>query len=329
MTNSSAMNMKKRIVITLAVFLIILCGCTLIDYANWKQRTISRLQKTSSIAETSCGPIEYTSIGKGPAVLLIHGTPGGYDQGVLVTRILDSQEFTFIALSRPGYLRTPLSVGKTPEEQADAYAALLDELEIRSAYTLAMSGGGPSALQFALRHPDRCQGLILVSAITQSPEPTTQSSTQQAFQSVMEKVITSDFGNWILYRLIRVIPSAAMPQDPEIRLPDAKQEELFQELYDTLFPVSLRMAGVNNDVEQFSAMPAFPFSEMKTPTLVMHGTNDRNAPFETAEFAASKLPNSEFVEIEGGAHEFFLIRQRQDSFVGKVISFLENHQHVE
>lgn len=319
--------MKKRIVITLAIFFILLCGCVLIDYANWKPKTISRLQETSSIAETSRGPIEYTSIGNGPAVLLVHGTPGGYDQGVLVTEILQSQEFTFIALSRPGYLRTPLSVGKTPEEQADAYAALLDELEIRSAYILAMSGGGPSALQFALRHPDRCQGLILISAITQSPEPMTLSSTQQAFQSVMENVLTSDLGNWALYRLVRAIPTAAMPHDPEIRLPDAKQEELFQELYDTLFPVSLRIAGIDNDAEQFSAMPDFPFSEIRIPTLVMHGTNDRNVPFEIAEFAVSNIPNSEFVEIEGGVHEFFLIRQRQDSFIRKVISFFENHQH--
>jgi pimeloyl-ACP methyl ester carboxylesterase len=93
--------------------------------------------------------------------------------------------------------------------------------------------------------------------------------------------------------------------------------------------VSLRIAGINNDVEQFSAMPAFPFSELRVPTLVMHGTNDRNVPFETAEFAASNVPNSEFVEIEGGPHEFFLIRQRQDSFVGTIIPFLKNHQHRE
>jgi pimeloyl-ACP methyl ester carboxylesterase len=319
--------MKKRIVIILAIFLITLCGCVLIDYANWKQENISRLQKTSSMAETSHGPIEYSSIGKGPAVLLIHGTPGGYDQGILVAQVLNSQEFTFIALSRPGYLRTPLSVGKTPEEQADAYAALLDELEVCSAYVFAMSGGGPSALQFALRYPHRCQGLILVSAVTQSPEPMTLSSTQRAFQAVMGKVITSDFGNWALYRLIRAFPGAALPQDPEIQLPDVKQEELFQELYDTLFPVSLRMTGIDNDAEQFSAMPDFPFSEISIPTLVMHGTNDRNVPFETAEFAASNIPHSEFVEIEGGVHEFFLIRQRQELFIRKVISFLENHQH--
>jgi pimeloyl-ACP methyl ester carboxylesterase len=323
------MNMKKRILTTLAIVFIVLCGYILVDYTSWKQETISRLQKTSSTAETSHGSIEYTSTGKGPAVLLIHGTPGGYDQGMLLTKILNSQEFTFIALSRPGYLRTPLSVGKTPEEQADAYAALLDELKIQSAYILAMSGGGPSALQFTLRHPDRCQGLILISAITQAPEPMTLSPSQQAFQNVMENVLTSDFGNWILYKLIRAIPTAGLPQDPEIRLPDAKQEEIFQELYDTLFPVSLRIEGINNDTEQFNNMPAFPFSEIKVPTLVMHGTNDRNVPFETAEFAASNIPDSEFVEIEGGAHEFFLIVQRQDAFTREIIAFLKNNQHSE
>jgi pimeloyl-ACP methyl ester carboxylesterase len=43
--------------------------------------------------------------------------------------------------------------------QADAVAALLDVLGIRTAAVMAVSGGGPCALQFALRHPQRCCAL--------------------------------------------------------------------------------------------------------------------------------------------------------------------------
>lgn len=35
----------------------------------------------SQIAEISGGRIEYTIIGKGPPVLVSHGTLGGFDQG--------------------------------------------------------------------------------------------------------------------------------------------------------------------------------------------------------------------------------------------------------
>ena len=70
-----------------------------------------------------------------------------------------------IAPSRPGYLGTVLDVGKTPRDQADAYADLLDALSIRKAAIVALSGGGPSAIQFAAHHADRCAALVLISAV--------------------------------------------------------------------------------------------------------------------------------------------------------------------
>ncbi len=100
-------------------------------------------------------------------MLIVHGSPGGYDQGMLVAKFLNDSRFSFICMSRPGYLRTPLATGKTPEEQADMYAALLNALGIQKAAIMGISGGGPSALQFALRHPDRCNGLIMLSAVSQ------------------------------------------------------------------------------------------------------------------------------------------------------------------
>lgn len=323
------MSKKKRFAIVILIVVSLLVGWMLLDYTYWKQDAISRLREGSLIIKTRYGPIEYATVGNGPAVLIIHGTPGGYDQGLLIANVLDNQDFTFIAISRPGYLRTSLRVGETPEAQGDAYVALLDALNIRSAVILAMSGGGPSALQFALHHPDRCRGLILVSALTQPPAPPTLTATQRAFQSVMERALTSDFGNWGLSRLVRTLPTVAIPYDPEARSSDPEQTELFLELYDTLFPVSLRLAGINNDVEQVNAMSAFPFSELSVPTLILHGTEDRNVPFATAEFAASVIPDAELVAIEDGPHEFFLIRQRQEALVATVITFLNNRAPAE
>jgi pimeloyl-ACP methyl ester carboxylesterase len=321
---------KKKFGIAMLIIFLALVGWMLVGYTRWKQGAVARLQAGSRIVETASGPVEYATVGEGPAVLIIHGTPGGYDQGVLIAKVIGNPQFTFIAVSRPGYLRTPLSTGETPGEQADAYAALLDALNIRSAVILAVSGGGPSALQFALRHPDRCRGLILVSAMTQAPEPPVLTSDeQQALQGVMEKVLTSDFGNWVLSGLVRAVPSATIPQDPEVRLPDPEQTEIFLKLYDTLFPVSLRLAGIQNDTKQFSAMPAFPFWGISVPVLILHGTEDRNVPFATAELAAGAIPGAKLVRIQNGPHEFFLIRQRQAAFSAEVVAFLEGHLPAE
>ncbi|TFG27957.1 hypothetical protein EU528_11965 [Candidatus Thorarchaeota archaeon] len=48
-----------------------------------------------------------------------------------------------MTVSRPGYLRTPISTGVAFENQADAIAALLDELDIPQAAVLGASAGTP------------------------------------------------------------------------------------------------------------------------------------------------------------------------------------------
>src|SRR5450631_3123932 len=135
-------------------------------YLRWKQAMLHHLQTHSSIMNTTAGPIEYSVKGTGPALLFAHGSPGGYDQSLVIADLLNSDQFTYIAVSRPGYLRTPLQQ-KSPADQADLYAALLDALAIQKATIIGTSGGGPSALQFALRHPERCSGLIMICGVSQ------------------------------------------------------------------------------------------------------------------------------------------------------------------
>ena len=53
--------------------------------------------------------------------------------------------------------RTAMPVDASPAAQADAHLALMDALGIDRAVVLGVSAGAPSAMQLALRHPDRCQ----------------------------------------------------------------------------------------------------------------------------------------------------------------------------
>lgn len=73
-----------------------------------------------------------------------------------------------ISVSRPSYLRTSIDVGRTAAEQADAFAALLHTLNIKKVAAQGISGGGPCAIHFAARHPDRVRPYSL-SAPYQQP----------------------------------------------------------------------------------------------------------------------------------------------------------------
>src|SRR5262245_28578959 len=123
----------------------------LIGYQAFHYDAPRPLRAESKLVQTRLGLIECAVVGSGPAVLISHGTPGGFDSGLVIAELLEESGCSFIAASRPGYLRTPLSVGCSPEDQADAFAALLDELRIRRAAMVGVNGGGPAALQFVLR----------------------------------------------------------------------------------------------------------------------------------------------------------------------------------
>ncbi|MGD9146152.1 MAG: alpha/beta fold hydrolase, partial [Anaerolineae bacterium] len=114
-------------------------------YRQDLQAAGERVAKGGHVVETACGPIEYGSAGNGPSVLVCHGAGGGYDQGLLIGSLMSGDDFQVIAPSRFGYLDSPIPEDSSLEAQADAYACLLDALEIDRVIVVAFSAGGPSA----------------------------------------------------------------------------------------------------------------------------------------------------------------------------------------
>ncbi|HEX5849315.1 MAG TPA: alpha/beta hydrolase, partial [Rubrobacter sp.] len=105
----------------------------------------SQNRPDATIADTANGPVQYSDEGGGSPVLFIHGSPGGLDQGALMARFLLEHGHRIIAISRTGYLGTPLSGSNaTPGAQADLAGALMDSLGIERFALACWSGGGPS-----------------------------------------------------------------------------------------------------------------------------------------------------------------------------------------
>jgi 2-hydroxy-6-oxonona-2,4-dienedioate hydrolase len=140
-----------------------------ISYREEIRRARARVAAGSRMLETASGPIEYAEAGEGQPVLVIHGAGGGYDQGLDLAAGLVRYGYRVITVSRFGYLRTPLPRDASPAAQADAHAAVLDALHIPRCAVFGVSAGGPSALQLALRHPDRVTALILMVPAVYAP----------------------------------------------------------------------------------------------------------------------------------------------------------------
>lgn len=154
----------------------------------------ARAKNGSLLIETQCGPIEYQEAGTGVPILAIHGSGGGYDRGMAMVAPLLKSGIRVIAMSRFGYLRTPMSVDSSPEAQAEAYVCLLDALGIKLAALMAYSAGAPSAVQMAIHHPDRVSALVLLVPIAYKPG--TVASAPWPLPQWIESTLVPDFLLW-------------------------------------------------------------------------------------------------------------------------------------
>jgi pimeloyl-ACP methyl ester carboxylesterase len=271
------------------------------------------------LVTTPRGAVECAVAGHGPAVLALHGALGGWDQSLILARVLGVSGFRYVALSRPGYLGTRLALGRTPAEQADTYRDVLDALGIERAAVLAVSGGGPSALSFALRHRDRCWASVIVSSVcSRNPAPL-------------------PLAWYVLKLLARCGPllaarSRKMARDPEAAarrsIPDPALRArtighpevgpmLLALQLSTFDRMPRRMPGTENDVAVTRRELDLPLEDLTVPLLVVHGTADRVAPFALGREMAARAPGAELCALEGGGHAaIFTHRDEARSRVG-------------
>lgn len=280
-------------------------------------------QIVPTIVTTKHGNVEYAAFGEGPAVVSIHGAMGGYDQSILLAQTIAEAGYFFIAVSRPGYLGTPMTSGRTPEEQADLFAALLDELVIDDTAIMAVSGGGPSAIHFALRHPDRCRGLVLVSTcsgpIEQNP-PLMFKLTQLLaripfFVSMMRRKVENNLEGALGRSIADPVILKRTIADPEVR---PLVRDLLLSTYDRMVH---RLPGTENDI-RITREASYALEDISIPVLVVHGTEDRLVPFEQhAKQHESRIPGAELLALEDGEH--VAIFTHRDEVRTRVTQFLK------
>jgi pimeloyl-ACP methyl ester carboxylesterase len=104
-----------------------------------------------------------------------------------------------IAPSRFGYLRSSSPDEASPAHQADAFAELLDAPQIHRVHVVGMSTGALSALQFAVRHPDRCRSLTVIVPAAAAVMPAQGPLPEQGpiAKAIAEYAIRSDFLWWL------------------------------------------------------------------------------------------------------------------------------------
>ncbi len=265
-----------------------------------------RAAQGSELIETRCGPIEYQEAGSGVPLLAVHGSGGGHDQGLAFARPLASQGVRVIAMSRFGYLRTPMPADASAAAQAEAHVCLLDALGIPKAAVMGGSAGAPSALQMAIRHPDRVSALVLLVPLTYKPATQAASAPPLApwVEATMMRLIGSDFLFWSALHLARdQVIKVVLATPPELLAHASPQERArIDAMLVNILPVSLRAEGLRSDTAVGKHLSPSPLESIRLPTLVISARDDRYGTFASARYTADRIPGARFIGFDDGGH---------------------------
>jgi 2-hydroxy-6-oxonona-2,4-dienedioate hydrolase len=238
---------------------------------------------------------------------------------------LVAQGFRVVAMSRFGYLRTPLPTNASAEAQADAHACLLDALKIERAAVVGPSAGAPSSMQFALRHPNRCAALVLLVPAAYVPRESNAPSLNApaVTQFLFDTALRFDFIYWSATQVARsalVRGLLATPYEVVERAETSERARVV-EIVDRIMPISPRRLGLVNDGRVVSSLPRYELERIAVPTLLISVADDLFGTYDAARYSAQHIPGARFAGYDEGGHVWV---GHQDDVMSRLGSFLRS-----
>jgi pimeloyl-ACP methyl ester carboxylesterase len=307
----------------------------IVSFRIWRKKKIKNLQIEGKILETNLGSVEYWMKGKGSTLVMSHGGPGGYDQGKLISDLVN-EGFQILSFSRPGYLQTPL-VQKSIEEQADLLNALIEKLNISQIVIMGFSAGGSIAIAFANKYPEKTRGLILEAALSREYVPP-----DNVEGTIWEKIFLNssvqDLMSYLMILSLKIMPKTTLKSMLKLETimdesginqfmsyikKNPEEIRWYKKLLDSTSPLSIRNSGLQNDLNQYKELTPMDCSNIKCPTLIIHSRKDNDAKWKHAEHSISSIPQSQVLEVRGG-HMMWIgpdshrIREKRLNFIRKL-----------
>ncbi|MFW9920299.1 MAG: alpha/beta fold hydrolase [Candidatus Thorarchaeota archaeon] len=232
--------------------------------------------------------LKYRIVGEGPPILFVHGL-GSDMRGWEFQEKSLSKHFKVILIDQRGHGHStgPGMDMISAEVFAADLNAFLEHLEIERVSVIGASMGGLISQQFALDYPERIHKLVLIDT---GPK-------------ITEETIDEVYG-W---------REAQVEGGDEAYFWEATRscypEEFIQQNKDTIDYLMSRENLLNPEGVLAAGLGLSLFNveerlhEIKAPTLIIHGAEDKVFDVALAQLASSRIPNAKLVLLPGCGHD--------------------------
>jgi pimeloyl-ACP methyl ester carboxylesterase len=197
---------------------------------------------------------------------------------------------------------------------------------------MGASAGAPSAMQFALRHPQRCRALVLLVPAAYAPGAGGASAVTPQMkalpswaQHLFDLTLRSDFVFWAAQRISRASMIRMILGTPPdvVEGASAAEQARVASVFEHILPISPRRAGLLNDAAVISSLERFDLERIASPTLAMSSADCLYGTFEGARYTAEHVAGARFIGYSTGGH---LCVGHQEDVASEIAAFLMHSQ---
>jgi pimeloyl-ACP methyl ester carboxylesterase len=248
----------------------------------------------------------FTVLGGGPTVLMLHGIGGGHLSFAPQVETLASSGYRAIAWDMPGYGHSAPIEPYTFKGLAESCIHLIENLKCKSVALVGHSMGGMVAQEVVARRPDLVNKLVLCGTSASFGKP--DGDWQREF--IAQRTAPLDSGKTMVELAQILVPQMVGPGS----LPEGVQ----------LATHCMSLVPAATYRRALEALVTFDrranLANIDVPTLLVAGEHDRNAPPAVMKKMAESIPRSTYIEMKGIGHLQNL--EAPEEFDGLLLNFL-------
>lgn len=292
------MNIKKLILILLPFMIATTFGC---EYLGMYTIPMAELKakyanSESEIIQMDGMDIHYRDEGQGPVLILLHGVCSSLHTWDGWTERLKGR-YRIIRMDIPGFGLT----GPAPdtsyyqiESAVKLFEKIVDEMKLEKFSLAGNSLGGYISWNYALKHPEKVDHLILVDSVGFPQE-------LPGLIAFASFPIINIYARFIYPRFLVAGAVTEVFGD---------QSKVTDKIIDRYFELAMREGNKGATVDVFTEFRRLckdenlsrGISDLKPPVLVMWGTKDIWTPYKYFENWKRALPTAKFIQYEGAGH---------------------------